>query len=662
VSALQFSERGGRLLLYALPGLAAFVLFDVWGAYEGGYSLTTWLPGTLFLLGVTLVLIGGLPQLRPAWGSAATASVCLFGAFTVWSFCSIAWAQVKGDAWDGANRTLLYFVVFVLFTRPLWTVPRAVVVLIAWAVGASIVGLVTLQDVIHAAHPSTSFIGSRLSEPFGYANGTAAFFLMPVWPMLAISSRREQPIWVRAVCLGLACFLAELGFVPESRGMLFALPLAAVAWVALMPNRLRSLVPLLIVLASWGVVSGPLLDVYRSRGDEGLRAATVSARNAIIISTLVLIVVGAAYAWLDQKYALSATTARKLTLAAAALVVAVCVVGGIVALATAHPIHQVERGWRAFKSPHEPQGPSSHFTGLGSNRYDFWRVSILIFKKHPLQGVGADNFAVDYLKLRHSQEQPLYPHSIEMRLLTSTGLIGTLLFAAFLVVATVAALRRAEPAVRAVGAGALTATAYWLLHGSGDWLWEFPALGGAGIAALGLAVGLNSQPAPVTRPRPAVWGHTAAVVTGVVAVLAAVSLVLPWWAQSRVDSAVSSWHTNSGQAYDELRTAHDVNRLSDTADVTAGTIAARVKDWGQMQRSFEAAVKRNPYNWYSHLELGVVATVNGRFEEALAHLRKAHSLNPREELIGFALGKAERRQRIDPGVMDRALIRSLPVQ
>ena len=470
------------MLLIASPGLAAFAVFLYWGAHNGGYAVTAWLPGALFLLGVALLLIGGVPRLRPEWGTANTAAVGLFGAFTLWTFLSIAWAGVKGDAWDGANRTLLYFIVFLIFSRPMWTVPRAVTVLLFWALGAVLVGSITLQSVIHSAHPVDSFIGSRLSEPFGYANGTAAFFLMPVWPMLAIASRREQHPALRAVCLGTAGFLAELGFVPESRGMLFAFPLAIVAYVALAPNRLRALVPLTIVLLSGALINGRLLGVFRAHGGEALREATVSARNGIVVTAIVLVVVGFAYALLDRRLVISPETARRLSLGFAALVVAVVLVSGVVALATAHPVRQAEKAWRDFKSPAEPQGHSSHFGGLGSNRYDFWRVSTLIFRDHPVQGVGVDNFAVEYLKLGRSREQPRYPHSIEMGFLTGTGLVGVLLFASFLVVAGIAALRRADPVVRGVSAGALGATAYWLLHGSGDWLWEFPSLGGAGIA------------------------------------------------------------------------------------------------------------------------------------------------------------------------------------
>ncbi len=650
------------MLLIASPGLVAFTVFLYWGDHDGGYSVTAWLPGALLLLGVALVLIGGVPRLRPEWGTANASAVGLFGAFTLWTFLSVAWAGVKGDAWDGANRTLLYFIVFVIFTRPMWTVQRAVTILLFWGLGAVLVGSITLQSVIHSAHPAASFIGTRLAEPFGYANGTAAFFLMPVWPMLAIASRREQHPVLRAVCLGTAGFLVELGFVPESRGTLFAFPLAIVVYLALAPNRLRALVPLTIVLLSGALINDRLFGVYRAHGGEALRDATVSARNGIVVSAIALVVVGFAYALVDRRLVISPGTARRLSLGFAALVGAVVLVSGVVAVATAHPVREAEKAWRGFKSPHEPQGHSSHFTGLGSNRYDFWRVSTLVFRDHPIQGVGVDNFAVDYLKLGRSREQPRYPHSLEMGLLTGTGLVGVLLFASFLVVAGIAALRRADPLVRGVSAGALGATAYWLLHGSGDWLWEFPSLGGAGIAALGLAVGLNTTPRSDRRPRGRRVGVGLSALVSVAAALAALSLLLPWWAQARVDSALSSWRGNPAKAFDLLAEARRVNPLSDTADVTSGTIAARVRDWPVMERSFRRAVERNPSNWYAHLELGVVVSQNGRFDEAIAELRRARALDPREPVIRFALQKALRRERIDPAVIDRALLRSLPVR
>ena len=62
--------------------------------------------------------------------------------------------------------------------------------------------------------------------------------------------------------------------------------------------------------------------------------------------------------------------------------------------------------------------------------------------------------------------------------------------------------------------------AYWVVHGSVDWLWEYPGLGGPAFALLGVAVALAGRghgriPAatlPLARSRPA-WR--------------------PWWSCSR---------------------------------------------------------------------------------------------------------------------------------
>src|SRR5204862_488282 len=72
-------------------------------------------------------------------------------------------------------------------------------------------------------------------------------------------------------------------------------------------------------------------------------------------------------------------------------------------------------------------------------------------------------------------------------------------------------------AAAAAGVGAFT---YWLLHGSVDWLWEFPALGAGAFALLGLAAGLAPR-------RPADPRHLARpLVRGLVPAVAVVALAL----------------------------------------------------------------------------------------------------------------------------------------
>src|SRR6185436_10711390 len=138
-----------------------------------------------------------------------------------------------------------------------------------------------------------------------------------------------------------------------------------------------------------------------------------------------------------------------------------------------------------------PASDTSYFSaGVGGNRYDFWRVAWNEFKAHPVAGVGVDNFQLDYLRDRRSIEEPLYPHSVELRLLSETGVVGAALFLAFVacVVAALRRLRRFPPDRRALAGGAVAVVVYFVIHGSIDWFWEIPAAGGLAILALGGAV------------------------------------------------------------------------------------------------------------------------------------------------------------------------------
>ena len=143
-------------------------------------------------------------------------------------------------------------------------------------------------------------------------------------------------------------------------------------------------------------------------------------------------------------------------------------------------------------------------SGLGSNRYDFYRVALDEFLHHPLVGIGADNFQQQYLVHGRSEETPHYPHSVELRTLSQTGLIGALLALVGLGAALLAAargLRGSDPLGRAVVAAALAGFAYWVVHGSFDWFWEFAGLGAPAFALLGLACALAPR-ASDARPMP----------------------------------------------------------------------------------------------------------------------------------------------------------------
>ena len=251
---------------------------------------------------------------------------------------------------------------------------------------------------------------------------------------------------------------------------------------------------------------------------------------------------------------------------------------------------------------------------------------------HPVLGVGVDNFAVDFVRERSTGEEPLYPHSLALRTFSQTGLIGGALFLGFVAAALAAALpRRKEPdsLSAAVAAAALASGVYWLVHGSIDWLWEIPALGASALALLGLASGLaRSTPREAVRIR----GRSAALLAGAGALfaLAAGSFALPGLAAIELERGVRAWPDSPDRALSYLERAHGLNPLSERADVVAGTLAWRDGDTEQARAAFQRALERNPHDWYVHLQLALLAEEGGRSADALVHLERARSLNPRE--------------------------------
>src|SRR5439155_20359472 len=100
----------------------------------------------------------------------------------------------------------------------------------------------------------------------------------------------------------------------------------------------------------------------------------------------------------------------------------------LVVLAVADPGGELDKAWHSFKKPSPVTGERGRLSsGLGSNRYDFYRVALDEFADHPIAGTGVDNFTADYLVRGRSQETPRYPHSLELRTLAETGIVGALL-------------------------------------------------------------------------------------------------------------------------------------------------------------------------------------------------------------------------------------------
>jgi O-Antigen ligase len=565
-----------------VPALAALMLLVVWATSQGGYPLTHWAPGglvVLALLGIALAVVR--PRVAEIPAPVKVALACL-AAYTALSFCSIAWAGVPAGAWEGANRTLLYLVVFALFA--LW--PQnglsATLLLCVWTLAMiALAAFVALH--IDAAAASRARLqellpGGRLSYPAGYTNANAAQWLMAFWPALLLAREARLHWLLRGALAAGTVVLAAVALLSLSRGALYSTPVVLVLVFALLPCRVRTFAVLVPVAAGIGATVPSVLHVGdRISNSENATAALHAATAAIFAAALAVGVVVALGAAIESRHTLAQASSRRLHRAVGAVAIAALaaiLIGGWVA--AGDPVARARHAWDTFKSDKGYAGnsPGSRLTsGLGSSRYDFYRVALDEFVAHPLVGIGADNFQQQYLVHRRSDETPRYPHSVELRTLTQTGLAGALLAVVGLGAALLAcarALHRAgDPLARAAAAAAVAGFAYWVVHGSFDWFWEFAGLGGAAFALLGIACALSphtpaaSAPSSAARRARGSLERRAWIVAGIAAALCvAASLTAPWLSDLEVQSAAGVWTRAPGTAYARLHDAARLNPLS----------------------------------------------------------------------------------------------------
>jgi hypothetical protein len=589
-----------------------------WTLHQGGAAPATWYLGALVILLVLLAAVWAGVVAAP--GRPAAVAIGALAAYALWSFLSITWATARGDAWDGANRTLLYLTVFALFALLPWRPWEARAFLAAFVGATALVGL-GVAVVAALGGAGSAFEDGRLSAPVGYENASAGLFLAAFWPAVMLATRPGLRGFARGALLAAAGVLLELVVLCQSRGSLLAAGAALVLALALTQERPRLLLALVVVGAAAVPTLPFLLDVYAGGvpGERSVAPATL----AILVSAAVLMAAGAA----APRVHVTRRPGRWVTL----VLVAALVIAGLGAVVAG--------------------AVGTRFAGgAGSGRYDFWRVAWTQLTRHPLQGAGADNFAHDYARERRGREEPLYPHSIEWRTLGQTGLGGALLLAVFFVAAC-ATVRRstADP----VTIAALVSAAAWLAHATIDWLWELPALGGPAMACLGLVAA--ARPGSGIRPPPAArlarLGSGAAV--AIVAAAAAASYALPALAAREIERAVPAWDDDSGTALHRLERARELNRLSDRPDLIAGALALEDGDALGARRAFRRALGRDPGNWYSQVELAILDLRQDRRTAALTGLTRARRLNPREPAIGVALGAARRGQPVPAEVEAR---------
>ena len=490
--------RGRLRVALAVPVLAGpTVLAFTSGAYFEGPRVWAGLIAWAIVI-AALASGAAVPRGRPS--ALALGGLAVLAAF---SLASIAWAPIKGYAWQASQIVVLYLgallAAALVLREPL---PRrlaepvlglgAVVV-----VGYGLAGRL-LPGVLHFAR-SVSAQG-RLEQPLTYWNAMGELAALGLVLAARLAGDADRPRALRAIAAAAGAPLGLGVYVSFSRGALFAAVAGLIALVALVPRR-EQLVGLAVTVGAGVIaaaVASPLHGVTSLEGTLAHREHQGLVVLAVVL-VLALLAAGAQLAGaargphgrLSDGGALLAHRGLAATAVVAAGLAAAIVLGA----------HETSGGAQSLS------GGATRLVSLRSNRYDYWDVALRAFSREPLHGVGAGNWQVYWLRWRSIQEFASDAHSLPLQTLAELGIVGAVALAAFLL-GVLDAARRLVAAAPRVAAGPVAGCVVYLAHAPLDWDWQMPAVTLVAIALAGLLLacapprgsGAPSRDVPAGQP------------------------------------------------------------------------------------------------------------------------------------------------------------------
>jgi hypothetical protein len=456
--------RSALLALPLLLGPGVLALFS--GGYFGVARLTAAVAAWVLLAAAALVVPDPLPRSRPAW--AALAGLALLAA---WTAASLSWAPLGEPAGEDVQRALLYLPALaagVLLLRAPAAARLAEPVLLAGIAGALAYGLSErlLPGVVDLANVTSA--GDRLAQPLTYWNATGAFAALGLVLAAGLAGDGARPPALRAAAAAVAPVLGLALFLTLSRGAIGTLAAGLALLLALAPTAER-------LRAAALVAGAAALPAFATVALPGVARAEAATGDGAAMLAVLLLAAGAAAILQRRLAAHDAPVPRVRALALAALAVAL--------VATAVAVAGIERR----------DDGAARLASVQSNRYAYWKVAARTFADHPLRGVGAGGFRVEWLRERPFRESVRDAHSLYLETAAELGLAG-LAALALLFGGVAAAARRAGPALAAPTA----ALGAWALHAGVDWDWEMPALTLVAVVLAGLV--LATSPGPAAAP------------------------------------------------------------------------------------------------------------------------------------------------------------------
>ena len=613
IRALLFD---GIIRAAAVSAIIGAAWFQAWSHYGSTLS-ADWLGYAVLAALVLATILAAGAAVRPS--RADVIALGALAALAVWETLSAAWSPLPALARDDGFLTAFYVFAFAV---PLLVLRGALARLLA--ASALVFGMASLAIAVaiklaQTQNASDLFSDTRLAFPISYPNAQAAMFLIAFWPAIALAARRTLPSVVRALACGAATSLLSGWLLTQSKGGGLGLLVSAVAMFAVSKQRLRLVLPTLIAGGTAAAGFYRLTEPYRAAQSAYL-VAVRGAGSALLGLTAMSAAIALVYAVADRRVELGERSRKIAGIVVVAALAAAVVAGTFAFLSRVDsPSGFVHARWESLKAPPGRHSGSSHFSSLGSNRLDFWRVSVHQFPDHPIAGAGARSFWTVYVQHRGSDEMPIRGHSLELDTLLEDGLVGLGLLVLGIGALLVMCFRQRD---RPISAAAFAGGAYWLAHTAVDWNWNVPAAAIPFFVLLGIGAARGDR---VTAPR-----RRSLVVAGVVAAVAVLGFAPVWLSGNLVRQA---FFAPAGASRD-LRLAKRLDPLSPDPYVMQSRVerdpAARVK-------AIAEAVRMEPKRFDFHYQLGVAYLNARRRADAARELRTAARLDPRNAKLYLGL-------------------------
>jgi O-antigen ligase len=631
----------------------------------GGTELTrTTVTELLLLLAAGGVLVAAL-LFSPSERLHGAGSLVLFGLLAVVTALAVTWSVAPELTYVEAGRTLAYLAVYAAALAVARMAPRAAPQLLRGLLlgGIVVIGYALASRVWPAALAEDELY-NRIGQPFQYWNAVAATAAMCVPAALWLGTRRGGSRIERALAYPAMGYLLLALLLTQSRGGLVAALVGAIAWLALVPLRLRSLPVLLVpcggaaAVGAWALSKKPFAEAFQPLASK----EEIAGQFGLFLALLGLGLLAAGLA-VEAAHARELVPARhrpRIGLAAALVACAIPLVGLMsVALSDRGLAGTIEQRVDELTSETNtaPTEGAGRLSATESTRGKYWREADRVFDDRPLTGTGPGTFRIARLRHRTDDSASGHAHGFVPQTMADLGLVGLaitlLLLAAWVAAAArntgvgsrLVRRRRSEPPQRRDWDGARVAFVGLALvplvfgvQSAIDWTWFVPGCALMALVAAGFVAGRGPAPGPgaerrVRPERPERPRQLLAAGVALATLLCAWAVWQPEASERNSDRALELIEERRyDDALSEADAAADANPLSPTPLLVRASAEAAAGRTQAAKRTLERATLRYPGEPQTWVRLSSFQLNNlERPRAALETVRGALYLNPRSK-------------------------------